>query len=388
LDVRTTQEYQLWKLSYDKIDTPKLIPVDKLIANYSELLPQIPKNKEIVTVCAHGNRSMMAANILGKLGYSVKSLSGGMAGWNKVYDVAEVPVPDQSPFRIWQIRRISKGCMGYLISSVEEKTAIAIDPSLEIYESFLKVAEENGIQITRVIDTHQHADHVSGVIKLVNTINAKQSLHSAACFSSLEEYDDNNEVGIETIQWLADGDHVKIGKEISVKAIHTPGHTSGSMSFYLENNYNGSQNIKQDGQEKNSISRNYLFTGDTLFVDGIGRPDLRDEARNFAGVLYDTFQDKIKTLPFDTVILPAHFNGSSVTLKHAVPVFGTIEPLMKKIKPLSINKEEFINFIAETLPPRPLNYKMIISINKKMLPYDRMQIPDLESGPNSCAISS
>src|SRR6266540_1920961 len=120
LDVRTPQEYESWKLSYDKHDTPKFIPVDTLMTYHSDLLAEIPKDKEIITICAHGNRSTIAANMLSKLGYNVKSLSGGMAGWNKVYDVAEVPVPNDAPFRIWQIRRISKGCMGYMISSIQD----------------------------------------------------------------------------------------------------------------------------------------------------------------------------------------------------------------------------------------------------------------------------
>ena len=93
-----------------------------------------------------------------------------MAGWNKVYDVAQVPVPSQDSFRIWQIRRVSKGCMGYMISSIQDKKPLVIDPSREIYESFVKVAEDNGLLIVKVIDNHQHADHVSGVAKLVKTI--------------------------------------------------------------------------------------------------------------------------------------------------------------------------------------------------------------------------
>ena len=92
LDVRTPQEYEVWKLSYENHQNPKLIPADRLFLNDSNLLSEIPKDKEIVTLCAHGNRSMMAARLLNQLGYKVKSVRGGMAGWNKVYDVAEVPV--------------------------------------------------------------------------------------------------------------------------------------------------------------------------------------------------------------------------------------------------------------------------------------------------------
>ena len=92
-------------------------------------------------------------------------------------------------------------------------------------------------------------------------------------------------------------------------------------------------------------------------------------------------------MPPNTLILPAHFNAASITLKHGIPIYGTLDSLKKKIRLLSMNKEEFVSLVTETVPPKPMNYKTIISINKKMLPYDEVEIPDLEAGPNSCSIS-
>src|SRR6266487_4938229 len=382
LDVRTPQEYKSWKISYDKHVNPKLIPIDHLFLNDSSLLKEIPKDKEIVTVCAHGNRSMMAARLLNQLGYNVKSVRGGMAGWNKVYDVAEIPVPKEALFRIWQIRRISKGCIGYVISSKEDNAAVVIDPSREIYEAFLKVAKDNELTITKIIDTHQHADHISGVAKLAKTVTAETNSNTLACFSSLEEYNsENSEINIEFIK---DGDQIEISKNIKLKAIHTPGHTNGSMSFLISN-HNDTDN--KESNDKDVIQYCYLFSGDTLFVDSVGRPDLREEARKFAGMLYKTYHQKIVPLPENTVVLPAHFNGSSITLKHAVPISGTVGSLKKNIKILSMPEDEFVHLVTDTLPSRPMNYKTIIDINKKILPYDEIEMPDLEAGPNSCAVS-
>jgi glyoxylase-like metal-dependent hydrolase (beta-lactamase superfamily II)/rhodanese-related sulfurtransferase len=381
LDVRTPQEYDSWKLSYDRHDNPKLIPIDRLFLNDSNLLKEIPKDKEIVTVCAHGNRSLMAARILSQLGYNVKSIKGGMAGWNKVYDVAEVAVPKEAPFRIWQIRRISKGCMGYIVSSKEDSTAVVIDPSREIYEAFLKVAKENQLKIIKIIDTHQHADHVSGVTKLAKAITAETNSKALAYFSSLEEYNsENSEI---SINYIKDEDQIEITKKISLRAIHTPGHTNGSMSFFIE--YYDDTDERKSTQDH--LQYSCLFTGDTLFVDSVGRPDLREEAGKYARLLYQTYHQKIVKLPENTVVLPAHFNGSSITLKYAIPISDTIGSLKKKIKLLSMAEDEFVRFVTDTLPSRPMNYKTIIDINKKMLPYDEMQMPDLEAGPNSCAVS-
>lgn len=385
LDVRTPQEYEAWRISYENHDNPKLIPVDRLFMKDPTLLKEIPKEKEIVTVCAHGNRSMIAAKILNQLGYNVKSVKGGMAGWNKVYDVAEIPVVKEAPFKIWQIRRISKGCIGYIISSKEDKTATVIDPSREIYESFLKTAQDNELQITQLLDTHQHADHVSGIVKLVNTITTQTNKEKIRIyFSSLEQYD-TSKTELKNIMYVKDGDKIDIDDKVTLRAIHTPGHTNGSMSFIIE--YGRNDNNNNNINDKNPTN-SYLFTGDTLFVDGVGRPDLRDQAKKFAELLYDTYHKKILQLPDDTVVLPAHFNGTSIALKHTVPILETLGIIKKRVKLLSMNKEEFIDYIADTVQPRPGNYKTIISINKKMLPYDEIEMADLEAGPNSCAISS
>lgn len=382
LDVRTPQEYEAWRISYENHNNPKLIPVDRLFMKDPTLLEEIPKDKEIVTVCAHGNRSMIAAKILTQLGYSVKSVKGGMAGWNKVYDVAEIPVPKEAPFKIWQIRRISKGCIGYIISSKQDKTATVIDPSREIYESFLQTSQDNELQITQLIDTHQHADHVSGIVKLTKTKTPETNMGKTNIFfSSLEEYD-SSETELKNIMYVKDGDKLNVGDKVTLRTIHTPGHTNGSMSFIIE--YTPNDNNLNNKDPVHS----YLFTGDTLFVDGVGRPDLRDEAKKFAELLYDTYHKKILQLPDNTVVLPAHFNGTSIALKHTVPILETLGTIKKRVKLLSMNKEEFIDYIADTVQPRPGNYKTIISINKKMLPYDEIEMADLEAGPNSCAISS
>ena len=385
LDVRTPQEYEAWRISYEKYDNPKLIPVDRLFMNDPTLLKEIPKEKEIVTVCAHGQRSMIAAKLLHQLGYNVKSVKGGMAGWNKVYDIAQIPVPKEAPFKIWQIRRISKGCIGYIISSKENKTAIVIDPSREIYESFLKIAQDNELQITQILDTHQHADHVSGILKLVKTITTETNMEKIRLYySSLEDYD-TSKTELKNIIYVKDGDKIDIDDKVSLRAIHTPGHTNGSMSFIIE--YSLNDNNNNNVNEKNSTN-SYLFTGDTLFVDGVGRPDLRDQAKKFAELLYNTYHKKILELPDDTIVLPAHFNGTSVALKHGVPILETLGTIKKKVKLLSMTKDEFMEYRTETVQPRPGNYRMIISINKKMLPHNEIEMADLEAGPNSCAISS
>ncbi len=353
LDVRTQEEYDAWRLSYDKHDKTPLIPIDRLFMSQKTIAEKIPKDKEVICLCAHGNRSMMAAQMLSSMGYKVKSVRGGMVAWNGVYDAAEIPAQDT--VRLWQLRRVSKGCMSYVIAVGNEATVI--DSTSDLESSVLKLAQDNGLKITNVADTHMHADHVSGFSALVRKTGAQGYL------GAKEGYELPEGVKVNLVE---DGQKIPLGNGMSLTAIHTPGHTDGSMSFALE------------------AGRTYLFTGDTLFVNGVGRPDLRDKADEFAGKLYDTYQ-KILKLPDDTVILPAHFDHNSITLRHGEPITDTVGA-KKGVELLSKPKDEFVKFVVSSVPPRPMNYRLIIQINKQLMPYDQVNTAELEAGPNSCGV--
>jgi glyoxylase-like metal-dependent hydrolase (beta-lactamase superfamily II)/rhodanese-related sulfurtransferase len=368
LDVRTPEEHKSWKISYDKYKDSSLIPIDDLSS--PDALKNIPKDKEIVTFCAHGNRSMSAAKILSQLGYNAKSIKGGLDGWNDVYDVAVIPSVDnnsRSPvIRIWQLRRVSKGCMTYLVSSTskensDSRNAIVIDPTCGVNELIDKIAKENDLRITNVIDTHMHADHVSGATKLARVTGDRVYV------SSIEGYQIDNNTGLTSVNQIRDGDRIQLSDGIYLDAVHTPGHTKGSMSFRLTLNDN----------------TNYIFTGDLLFVDGIGRPDLHDKAEEFTDSLFNTYHRKILNLPDDTIILPAHFSGS---FEHEKPVFATLGSIRKKVRILSAPHDEFAKFLMNNIPVQPMNYRKIMDINKNMIPCDTIKVSELEAGPNSCGI--
>lgn len=369
LDVRTPQEYEAWKISYNKYRDPPLIPIDQLFSSTEMALKHVPKDKEIITVCAHGNRSMMAARLLSELGFNVKSVKGGMAQWNNIYDIAMMPDDGNLPATIWQVRRISKGCIGYIVSSKNDKNVVVIDPTCAIEESFMKVANDNLLNITKVIDTHMHADHVSGVSRLARVTGADIYV------SSSEGYKIQDDIGL-TVHQIKDNDKISISDGIHLQAIHVPGHTKGSMSLGLT-------------LEGGNYTGHYLFTGDTLFVDGIGRPDLRDKAEEYANDLYDSYHQRIfKNFPNDTTILPTHFNSGSIVLEHEKPIYDTLEAIKNRVKLLSETKEEFIKALVGTISPRPSNYKTITEINKNIIPCDQIEMGDLEAGPNSCALKA
>jgi rhodanese-related sulfurtransferase len=228
LDVRNHEEHNLWKVSYDRYQDTPVIPVD--ILSSAQSLKQIPKDKEIVTFCAHGQRSMNAAKKLAELGYNVKTVEGGLGGWNNVYDIASINVDSNKTVKIWQIRRISKGCMSYVITSTLDKKSTVIDATCNMDNPVNKIMDENGLQITHIIDTHIHADHLSGATKLAKTYESDVYISSLEKYSTENINHDNNQVSFKSIK---DGDRVVIGDDVILEAIHTPGHTNGSMTYKL-----------------------------------------------------------------------------------------------------------------------------------------------------------
>jgi glyoxylase-like metal-dependent hydrolase (beta-lactamase superfamily II)/rhodanese-related sulfurtransferase len=359
LDVRSPEEHKAWKLSYDKyVETP-VIPMDKLSGSPSQIAEQIPKDKEIVTLCAHGMRSQAAAQMLSKMGYNVKSIKGGMAAWNQVYDVAEVPLGDTTnDVSVWQLRRVSKGCMAYVIAS--GNSATVIDSTCDLDSSVLRLAEENDLKIVNVVDTHMHADHVSGLSALARKTGAK------AYIGAKEGFEPSSDLKVNRLE---NGQELSLGDSASIAVIHTPGHTEDSLCFLLSTG-----------------KKSYLFTGDTLFVNGVGRPDLHSKAKEYATNLYNSYHDILLKYPDDTVILPAHFDTSSITVKHGELIMDTLGSVKRKYKLLSIPKDEFVKFMVSTVPPRPANYEKIVQINKQLMQCDQIKMGDLEDGPNSCAI--
>lgn len=337
LDVREPSEF-----SDFKIPGAVNIPLSELFSSGYE--SRIPKDKKVVTICSHGNRSMVATFALAQKGIEASSLVGGMAMWNQVLNPTALRDGDTI---IIQVEKVGKGCLSHIIGSNGE--AVVVDPTHPAAK-YVEFAQSEGLRITKVIDTHQHADHVSAARDLAGISGAKLYL------SRIEEYNVQSEA-------VEDGTIISFGAK-HLRAIHTPGHTQGSMSFVLDDRF--------------------VFTGDILFVEGIGRPDLRDRVEEFAANLYDSLHDKILKLPDETKIFPTH-HGEGVQPTNDGLFFTTVSNA-KKMPLLDLPKPEFVAKVASITTPRPMNYSMIIKVNKGIIPVSPLQIPDLEMGPNRCSI--
>lgn len=345
LDVRPKEQREEWQI-------PGSIYVDaykRLNANDPSVLDEaaIPENVTVVTVCAAGRTSNIAAKELRKKGIEAYSLEGGMKAWSMAWNTAETKLAND--IDLVQVRRTGKGCLSYIVAS--NGLALAIDPSLDIedYESILK---EKQWRLKYVLETHIHADHLSRAKLLAEK-------HSAELFLP-----EKSKVHFQ-FKPLKDGDILTL-ENINLKVLYTPGHTLESSCFL--------------------INEKTLFTGDTLFINGVGRPDLKadaDTTKEKARLLYQSLQ-KLISLNSDIMVLPAH-TSKPVDFDNEI-IQTSLSQIKKSVSMLQLDEESFINDLLQRIPPTPPNYAIIAEKNLEGDFSDVSPI-DLEAGANRCAVS-
>ena len=165
---------------------------------------------------------------------------------------------------------------------------------------------------------------------------------------------------------LHDGDRFSlgVGVELSVAALRTPGHTEGSTIYFV------------GGQ--------IVLTGDTLFIDGVGRPDLAERAEEFSHNLYRSLHERVLTLPDDALILPGHY-GDSVRVHADQPVGAKLGELRATLAPLGFDEDSFVAWAGTRITDRPPNYVEIIQANMGRSDLAAPMLEHLEFGPNRCS---
>lgn len=242
--------------------------------------------------------------------------------------------------RIMYIEQLYTNCLAEAAYYVEsEGQAAVIDPLRET-TPYLALAAKRNASIRFVFETHFHADFVSGHIDLARKAKAKIV------------YGPNAETSYE-IYRASDGEIFQLGK-ISIKVLHTPGHTPESTCYLL---------LDETGKA------HAIFTGDTLFVGDVGRPDLLDgiiSRDELAGMLYDSLHDKIKTLPDDVIVYPAHGPGSACGKNIGKETFSTIGVQKKTNYALQdMSRAEFIKQVTDGILPPPQYFYEDARINKQ-----------------------
>jgi glyoxylase-like metal-dependent hydrolase (beta-lactamase superfamily II)/rhodanese-related sulfurtransferase len=309
---------------------------------------QPPSGGPVVTVCAAGRTSLIAAAQLRARGMDAVSLDGGMQAWSLAWNTADVPRPGIAA-TILQVRRTGKGCLSYLVGSNGE--AAVVDASLDP-EVYLELARRRGWRIRFVLETHVHADHLSRARALAAATGATLHLPTTDRVSF-------------THAPLRDGDVVRVGSARLV-TLQTPGHTMESACYHLD--------------------ERAVFTGDTLFLAAVGRPDLEatpEETQVRARLLHRSLH-RLLALPGDTLILPCH--TSTPVAFDGRPVAAELQKARERTELLRADEATFVATLLARIPATPPNHHRIVALNEAgTLPEG--DPTELEAGANRCAVA-
>ncbi|MCA0958432.1 MBL fold metallo-hydrolase [Muricauda ruestringensis] len=242
-----------------------------------------------------------------------------------------------------KIEQIYTGCLAqgaYYIES--EGEAAIVDPLREV-KPYIKKAEEDGAKIKYIFETHFHADFVSGHVTLSKETGA-DIVYGPTANPSFEAL------------IAEDGQEFKLGK-ITIKVLHTPGHTMESSTFLL---------IDENGKD------HAIFSGDTLFLGDVGRPDLAQKAAHMtqeelAGTLFDSLRNKIMPLADDVIVYPAHGAGSACgknMMKETVDTLGNQKKMNYALR-ADMTRDEFIEEVTDGLLPPPQYFPLNVKMNKE-----------------------
>ncbi|MEM4782386.1 MAG: rhodanese-like domain-containing protein, partial [Halalkalicoccus sp.] len=292
-------------------------------------------DRPILTVCAKGISSHNFAEELDAAGYDdVAVIDGGMEAWSAVYDV--VPIAFDG-LEILQVQRRAKGCLGYVVCDPESKTAAVIDATRHTDE-FLAAARERGYEITAVLDTHVHADHVSGGRALASDLGVPYYLGERA-----------RERGVAYEYTALERNEVLTVGSVEIKALWTPGHT-GEMVNYL-------------------VDGSALLSADTLFVDGTGRTEREfseDAGREGARMQFESIHRTLLAEPDSVTLLPGHVTvtdeGEFEGGRPGEAIRATIRELRTGLNVLSLDRAAFVERSLKSLPEKPPNYERVIEI--------------------------
>ncbi len=232
------------------------------------------------------------------------------------------------------------GCASYLIGCESQGVAAVIDPDRDV-QKYLDTANERGLTITYIIETHLHADHVSGNTDLAQRTGAKILVHEAAAADFADET-------------VKEGDSIQLGN-VRLDVLHTPGHTPESITLLVSDTTRSEEPW-------------LAFTGDTLFVNDIGRPDLvgMEAARQLAGDMFTSLFEKLLQQDDSLLILPGHGAGS-LCGKSIGAMKSTTLGYERRFNPALSprSRDEFVEYDINNLPEQPGNHGRIKQMNQQ-----------------------
>lgn len=351
LDVRKEEDYEDWAVEGETVRSMN-VPFSELENGIEDVKNQLPNDKNIYVMCAKGVSSQKAVTLLEDAGVSdITYVKGGMTAWSEHLEPVKIGETSKGG-TIYQFVRIGKGCLSYLIESNGEVAIVDSNRMIDVYKDFVT---QKDWTIKAVLDTHLHADHISGGRKLAT--------ESGAEYYFPPEDDEGVRFGYEP---LNEDQSISIGQS-RIAPLYSPGHTAGSTSLIVDDQY--------------------LLTGDILFVESIGRPDLAGKADAWVEDLRNTLYERYEELPQDLIVLPAHF-GEMEEMNDDGSVQAKLRTLYNQNDRLKIeDPEKFNHMVTDNLPPQPNSHEEIRKTNMGQNEPDSDEQQEMEVGPNRCAVS-
>lgn len=352
LDTRPAADVEAWQITHPNITTvnvPFPAFLDAAGEGPAQTVPDgVPDAEPLVVSCAKGISSGYVAAFLAADGRDVLALKDGMEGWAALNEATELTAD------VVQFHRPSSGCLSYLLFDGDE--AAVVDPLRAFADEYAAAAEQRGTRLRYAIDTHVHADHVSGVRDVAAATEAEPVVPAGATDRGIA-FD---------ARLLADGDRLPLGTR-AIEVLGLPGHTTEMTGYRF-------------GE--------VLLTGDSVFLDAVARPDLEDPSRAeaAAGQLWATL-GALAARDDNPLVAPGH---AGLTTDPAPDGTYSVRlgTLKTRLDAFDASREAFIERITTGLPPRPQNDERIIAINLGQAAADREEAFELELGPNNCAVEA
>lgn len=348
LDLRKREAYESWKIDGRGVTSANIL-MSRLMADGPDAYPELPRDREIITVCALGKTALDAADLLEEHGYKAVALQGGMQAWSEWYE--SVVVADAATYTLVQVVRPAKGCLSYFLAS--GKSALVVDAGRNV-DVYLDLARKHKVKIEHVWDTHVHADHISGGARLAEQTGAVYAIAQGG-----EGMGDADE--------LVPGMKITVG-QVEIATVPLYGHTPDHMGVI--------------------INATYLLSGDALFLNGIGRPDLGGQAEAGAKAMYQTLTQVLPQLPGQLIVLPSHFSGDGERQENG-EVSAMLSDVLADNGLVAVPAEQaFVAGIIASIGQTPPNYETIRKINTGLAGATEAEAAELEVGPNRCAVKS
>lgn len=362
LDVRNQDDFKRWRVEGRESLQVINIPYFEFIEDEEEAFSRLPAGIDsVLVVCAKEGSAQFVAEILQSRGIQASYLAEGIVSWGDHYDVRDVANTEFG--RIVQVARPARGDLSFVV--ISQGDAAIIDP-LRHTDFYLRVMEDAGARLTHILDTHAHADHISGGPTLAQQTGAPYFLHAYDAIHPMDMLPARI-----TYNQLSDGQEFQVG-QYRVRVIWFPGHTLGQVN-YLFTDPNG---------------QTYLFSGDGIFLNSFGRPDLGGKGNEWAPILYDSLYNRLPPhLKNNTLILPAHFSllDEDDGQGRFAKTYGQV--LQENSALRHSSKEDFLEFVLSHLPKFPKEYIQIKRVNIGLVEPSEEEASELELGKNICALT-